>query len=189
MNFMERHLFVALQLQAGVKSTLDQMCQEIKKENSFKTWVHPDDYHITLAFLGKASRDQIKHLTPLLEETVQGFEAFALNINHLGFFGNKENPRIFWAGVEEQVKLYSLQKQVAYACKRADFILEKRSYSPHITLARKLLDSSALPVDSENWWDIYGREVQFQAENVVLYETHFEKQPKYQIVQSFSLIR
>jgi RNA 2',3'-cyclic 3'-phosphodiesterase len=188
-NFMERHLFIALQLQAEVKSTLDQMCQEIKKEHSFKTWVHPDDYHITLAFLGKASRDQLKKLTPLLQEAVQKDEVFELNINHFGFFGNKENPRIFWAGVEEQVKLYNLQKQVAYSCKQADFILEKRSYSPHITLARKLLDSSTLPVDAERWWQTYGREVQFLADNLVLYETHFEKQPKYQILQSFSLKR
>jgi RNA 2',3'-cyclic 3'-phosphodiesterase len=188
-NYMERHLFVALQLQADVKSTLDQMCQEIKKEHSFKTWVHPDDYHITLAFLGKAARDQLMILNPLLQETVQKYEAFALNINHFGFFGNKENPRIFWTGVEEQVKLYNLQKQVAFACRQGDFTLEKRSYSPHITLARKHLDSSALPVDSEKWWNIYGREIQFLAEKVVLYETHFEKQPKYQIVQSFSLSR
>lgn len=186
---MDRHLFIALQLQADVKSTLNQMCQEIKKDHSFKTWVHPDDYHITLAFLGKASRDQLKKLNPLIKDTVRKHEAFALNINHFGFFGNKENPRIFWTGVEEQVRLYNLQKQVAYSCKQADFTLEKRSYSPHITLARKHLDSSTLYVDSEKWWDTYGGEIQFLAENVVLYETHFEMQPKYQIVQSFSLTR
>jgi RNA 2',3'-cyclic 3'-phosphodiesterase len=186
---MERHLFIALQLPADAKSKLNQMCQEIKKDHSFKTWVHPEDYHITLAFLGKAPRDQLNKLSHLLRESAEQHNAFELNMNHFGFFGSKEQPRIFWAGVEEQEKLYNLQKQVAYACEEADFTLEKRSYSPHITLARKYMETSSLPMDSNKWWHAYGDEVHFQAENVVLYETHFEKQPKYQIVQSFSLTR
>jgi RNA 2',3'-cyclic 3'-phosphodiesterase len=184
---MERHLFIALQLQAEVKSKLDQMCQEIKKDHSFKTWVHPEDYHITLAFLGKASLNQLRNLSPLLQAIVEKHEPFSLNINHFGFFGSKETPRIFWAGVEEQVQLYNLQTQVAYACGKAEFTLEKRSYSPHITLARKYFSETRMPVDTEKWWGDYGRAVPSHAENVVLYETHFEKQPKYQIVQSFSL--
>ncbi|MCM3717996.1 RNA 2',3'-cyclic phosphodiesterase [Fictibacillus phosphorivorans] len=186
---MERHFFIALKLPADLKKALHHMCQEIKEDNSFKTWVHPEDYHITLTFLGKASQDQLKQLPSLLEEVVQNEKTFELYMNHFGFFGNKERPRIFWAGVEEQVKLYNLQNQIALACEKAGFSLEKRSYSPHITLARKLLDSSTYPVDSEKWWNDYGRDSHFLAEQVVLYETHFEKQPKYHIVQSFSLQR
>ena len=87
---MERHLFIALQLHADVKSKLDQMCQVIKKDHLFKSWVHPEDYHITLAFLGKAERDQLKKLNPLLHETAEKHEPFVLNINHFGFFGKKE---------------------------------------------------------------------------------------------------
>lgn len=187
MDFMERHFFVALQLPAEVKRKLNQLCHEIKKNHSFKTWVHPEDYHITLAFLGKASRIQIENLTSSLRETVAEHDIFTLVINRLGFFGNKEQPRIFWAGVEEQDKLYYLQKLVANACAEADFKLEKRPYAPHITLARKYIGSDAVPVDSAGWWQTYGEEVEFQAENIVLYETHFEMQPKYQIVKSFPL--
>ncbi|MDR7073843.1 RNA 2',3'-cyclic phosphodiesterase [Fictibacillus barbaricus] len=93
---MERHLFIALQLPVQVKAVLSEICDEIKKEASFKTWVHPHDYHITLAFLGKTEKDQLKILFPLLKELVTSYETFPVNIDHFGFFGRAESPRIFW---------------------------------------------------------------------------------------------
>ncbi|MBY6035131.1 RNA 2',3'-cyclic phosphodiesterase [Fictibacillus nanhaiensis] len=187
---MERHLFIALQLPAQVKIKLAEMCKGIKKSHSFKTWVHQEDYHVTLAFLGKASHEQLHSLTLAVRETVTNHDVFSLAINHFGFFGNHDRPRIFWAGLKDQPRLYNLQKQVAYSCQEAGFTLEKRPYTPHVTLARKLVTESAQEVvDGDQWWKKEGKELQFEAKNLILYETHFEKHPKYRTVQSFSLNR
>lgn len=186
-NCMKRHHFVAVELPGEVKTKLAGYCSNIQKEHNFKTWVHPEDFHITLAFLGTASGEQINKLSTILTEVVPKHPSFLLNVDHFGFFGNKQHPRIFWTGVEEQPSLYRLQNEVANACNQAGFTLEKRPYAPHITLARKHIESESLSINHEDWWKQYGQEVQFKADHIVIYETHLERVPKYQTIESFSL--
>ncbi|MFG6493788.1 RNA 2',3'-cyclic phosphodiesterase [Fictibacillus sp. UD] len=184
---MQRHYFIAVKLPAEVKTKLAEFCKHIKKDHHFKTWVHLEDLHITLAFLGSASTRQLETLHSLLKEEVTNHDEFSLKVDHFGFFGNKQNPRIFWAGIKKQHSLYRLQKQVSYVCAKAGFTLENRPYAPHITLARKHIDSEDRSINAADWWKQYGEEIPFNVEKIVIYETHTEKQPKYEIVQSFSL--
>ncbi|WP_171005389.1 RNA 2',3'-cyclic phosphodiesterase [Bacillus sp. E(2018)] len=184
---MHRHYFLAVKLPDETKIKLAKICNHLKNEHHFKTWVHPDDFHITLAFLGAASSEKIETLHELLNEKMMNKTEsdFSLLVNHFGFFGNEQHPRIFWAGVEEESSLYHLQKQVAYACGKVGFQLDKRPYSPHITLARKHIESNL--VDSKAWWQRYGENIQFLANEVVLYETHIDNQPKYHVLHSYSI--
>ncbi|MQR95222.1 RNA 2',3'-cyclic phosphodiesterase [Fictibacillus phosphorivorans] len=186
---MQRHYFLAVKLPDETKTKLANICNPLSNEHHFKTWVHPDDYHITLAFLGAASSVKIETLHKLLNERMMSKKEspFSLSVNHFGFFGNEHHPRIFWAGVEEEHCLYTLQKQVAYVCETVGFQLDKRPYSPHITLARKHIESVHHLVDSQKWWKQYGENIRFQADQFVLYETHIEKQPKYQVIHSYSI--
>ncbi|MBD7962680.1 RNA 2',3'-cyclic phosphodiesterase [Fictibacillus norfolkensis] len=185
---MQRHYFLALKLPDETKTKLANICSLIRKEHHFKTWVHPDDFHITLAFLGAASSEQLQKLHELLNKKMSITESnFSLQINQFGFFGNEKHPRIFWAGVEEEHCLYTLQKQVAYVCEKVGFQLDKRPYAPHITLARKHIESDHNGVDSQLWWNHYGENVPFIAGEIVLYETHVDKQPKYHVLHSYSI--
>lgn len=51
------HYFFALLLPQDIKSYLQEKCEQIKMDFPFKRWVHHEDYHITLAFLGHASEE------------------------------------------------------------------------------------------------------------------------------------
>lgn len=188
MRSMQRHYFMALKLPDETKTKLANICNLIRNEHHFKTWVHPDDFHITLAFLGAASLEQLQKLQELLNEKMSITEGgFSLQINQFGFFGNEQHPRIFWAGVEEEHCLYTLQKQVAYVCEEVGFQLDKRPYAPHITLARKHIESDCNSLNSQQWWRRFGENIRFQADEVVIYETHIEKQPKYHVLHSYSV--
>ena len=57
------HYFFALALPSEVKRDLHALSESIQKEFPFKKWVHPEDYHITLAFLGHAPE-------PMLNEAI-----------------------------------------------------------------------------------------------------------------------
>jgi RNA 2',3'-cyclic 3'-phosphodiesterase len=186
---MERHVFIALEIPASIKCKLEEVCSKIKNDYSFKTWVHPEDYHITLAFLGKIESGRLDDLKIRLKENVMKLHTFPLEINHFGFFGHEDHPRIFWAGMKSQPDLYELQSKVALSCKEVDIPLEKRPYSPHVTLARKLQEQMSSPFNSNKWWEIYGQSMPFFSEKVVIYETHFEKTPKYKPVDEFLLTR
>jgi RNA 2',3'-cyclic 3'-phosphodiesterase len=184
---MEKHVFIAVELPSSVKAKLEHACGRIKEHYSFKTWVHPEDYHITLAFLGKTESSKLDKLKGLLKDIAIKQSVFSTVINHFGFFGNKKQPRIFWTGMKKQPELYNLQRQVAHACEKAGIILESRPYSPHITLARKLEEPFGSSAETEKWWEEFGEEINFQATNFVIYQTNLEKTPKYQILESFSL--
>lgn len=188
MRNMQRHYFLAVKLPDEAKTKLAKICSDLKNEHHFKTWVHPEDFHITLAFLGVASSEKIEKLHKLLNEKMNKTEnVFSLQVNQFGFFGNEQQPRIFWAGVEDEPFLYTLQKQVAYVCEKAGFQLDKRPYAPHITLARKHIKSAHHLVDPQKWWKQYGKEIRFHADQFVLYETHIEKHPKYHVLHSYSI--
>ncbi|MEK4028418.1 MULTISPECIES: RNA 2',3'-cyclic phosphodiesterase [Bacillaceae] len=172
------HYFFALPLPTELKETLHKQIQE--KQLPFSRFVHEQDLHLTLAFLGAAEEKQLETALSLVTSSVQDIEAFPLIIDSLGFFGKKTDPRIFWAGVKQESRLNELQSAVTAACREAGFKLDSRPFSPHITVARKWKGESPfqLPQLQLN--------KKFLAETVVLYETYLDRSPKYkekQIIQ------
>jgi RNA 2',3'-cyclic 3'-phosphodiesterase len=182
------HYFLAVRLPDSIKMELNQAKQFFQKEFSFKRWVHPEDYHITLAFLGYANENQLKEIKELVPNYMKEDNSFPLTISQIGTFGMKTSPRIFWAGVNDSNPLQHLRKQVYAACEQAGFQLEKRPFHPHITLARKWDSDSEFNLtllDHTNLFD--EKPLTFQATDVVLYRTNLLQTPKYENLITFSL--
>ena len=51
---MNTHFFFALVLPDDIKAYLNAVTEQLKPDFPFKKWLHPADYHITMAFLGNA---------------------------------------------------------------------------------------------------------------------------------------
>ncbi|MFT4414940.1 RNA 2',3'-cyclic phosphodiesterase [Fredinandcohnia humi] len=185
----QTHYFLALALPGQTKELLYKWRELLEPKLPFKTWVHPEDLHITLAFLGgTASFIQLTEVKKKIKLLSAQHSSFPLQINGIGTFGKKESPRILWAGVNESEPLYSLQHDVYQACVDSGFILDKRSYSPHITLARRWISEERYPFDTVN--EIVQPKEEhcgFLAENVVLYQTHMKRTPKYQPLSIFTM--
>lgn len=187
---MERktHYFYALKLPLEKKLLLHERGYEWQNAIPFERWVHHEDYHITLAFLGGAPKPQLQESIELVKESLREEEPFSLQINHLGVFGRKDAPRIFWAGVEESKCLSHLREVVFSACSYASFTLETRPFHPHITLARKWAGDVPFTKDLLHSHDsLKERPIEFHASEVVLYQTHLERTPKYEAINTFSL--
>lgn len=177
------HYFYAVKLPIEIKLRLQEICSQLKENFPFKNWVHHEDYHITLAFLGNANREQLEASIHFVQQALALQDSFSLTINQLGTFGKSDSPRIFWAGLEKEAHLFRTREHVFHACRKADFILETRPFHPHITLARKWLGSSSFEHDLLKKIET----LHFEAKEVVLYETHLEKVPKYEVKQTFLL--
>lgn len=96
-------------------------------------WIDPDNYHITLRFVGDISDTQASHFADALSEV--GFDSFELEVSGLGSFGGNK-PRALWAGMKPSPSLQLLQRSIERAARLAGLPPETRNFTPHVTLAR-----------------------------------------------------
>jgi RNA 2',3'-cyclic 3'-phosphodiesterase len=182
------HYFYALKLPNEVKAQFRIRGQQLKTQFPFQRWVHHEDTHITLAFLGYAESTQLESSIHFVKEALRPHQSFSLTINQLGVFGKSDAPRIFWAGTERENLLNELRNSVFSACQKAGFQLESRPFHPHITLARKWAGQQPFSQRLLQENHPYANQaLHFLANEVVLYETHLDRQPKYEVKESFLL--
>ncbi|GAA0332711.1 RNA 2',3'-cyclic phosphodiesterase [Bacillus carboniphilus] len=178
---MANHYFFAVPLPADVKQRIHEECESLSQELLFHKWVHQEDYHITLAFLGGADFGQVKEAMASMRQPLQQLSPFTLTLDSLGVFGKPQNPRIFWLGVKESSVLNKTRDVVYKACESAGFSLDKRPFSPHITVARKWIGSENFDLSLLNHTALTDT---FTVDKVVLYETHLHKTPKYKVAET-----
>ena len=80
-----------------------------------------------------------------------------------------------------------LQQKVHEQCLEAKFLLDKRKYHPHLTLARKWTGQEPFQKNSLALHNPFLEPISFQAEEVVLYTVNKDARPKYEPVTTFKL--
>lgn len=99
-------------------------------------WVSPDNYHITLCFLGSTSVNQVEAITQAIQDTANRYEPFNLSLAGFGYFGSADTPKVLWAGIEPNKTLGLLATDMGALARAAGFSLDEKPFSPHLTLAR-----------------------------------------------------
>jgi 2'-5' RNA ligase len=105
-------------------------------------WARPEDYHITLRFIG----DIDGRTAGEIEETLADFRADPpeIRLNGLDSFGGNR-PHAVFAAIENSRDLNELQGEHERLIRRLGLPPERRKFTPHVTLAR-LRSSSVLDV-------------------------------------------
>jgi RNA 2',3'-cyclic 3'-phosphodiesterase len=184
----KQHYFFAVKLPYEAKKFLHEWVEEHKVNYPFKKWVHQEDYHITLAFLGFAEHEMLQKVIEKVKFTLKNESSFNLSFHKLGIFGKETMPRIFWAGVLESDSLSTIQKKVYNQCIDVGFSLDKKPFRPHITIARKWNSENPFQVESLTKLMHDNDEIyKFQVNEIVLYKTEMNEVPKYKEVHVFKL--
>lgn len=97
-------------------------------------WIDPENYHITLRYIGDIDRRTAGEAADALER-FGAAEPFEVTIDHLGVFGGNK-PRALYAGVAPNEALNRLQGAHERALQRAGLPPDGRKFIPHVTLAR-----------------------------------------------------
>jgi 2'-5' RNA ligase len=185
----QTHFFYAVPIPNDIKLIMKNHSEKLKISVPFSRWVHHEDLHITLAFLGFAPLEQLERSKENLRNNLKGTHAFSLQMDKLGFFGREESPRIFWADTIQNDELQLVRKKVFTACEDAGFQLETRPFRPHITLARKWAGEECFHQNRlDVWHELQPQPLAFTVSEVVLYQTHLQKTPKYEVKEVFPLI-
>jgi len=132
-------LFIAIDLPEEVKAPLTSFPPELPIAH----WVHPEQLHLTLRFIGEVGEQTCKAIKVALAKV--SFPSFALALRGVGHFPPRKHPRVLWVGMEPCDVLLTLQQDIELALLDAGIAPDERPFSPHITLAR-LKDTSPAEV-------------------------------------------
>ena len=130
--------FLALTLSQEVVSHLTDIQDQVKLTNRGKgTWSHPENFHLSLAFLGDITRDQADILARILASQADRFSPFSLTLDKLGYFGF-EHESTLWCSVRPDNNLKALVSTVYKAVHDSRIHFESKPFKAHITLGRKI---------------------------------------------------
>ncbi len=106
-----------------------------KKDLEFK-FVPQENLHITLNFIGEISEDVLPLIKDKLSTLAEAHEGFDLKLSDLDAFPDIQKGRVMWIGVQNSIKLRSLQADCEERLRALGLELEIRDYRPHMTVAR-----------------------------------------------------
>lgn len=129
-------LFYCVELSPDVRATLDQIAQPLRKIDARISWVRPENFHITLKFLGEVEPALVDTLKALGEGVAHNFQRFELTFDTVGAFPSVHRPRVLWIGSRQvPLTVFKLQEQLERELLTMSFEAE-RHFSPHVTVGR-----------------------------------------------------
>ncbi len=96
-------------------------------------WIDPENYHITLRFIGDIDDRTADEVAAALDRVHRN--PIDIRLSGLGSFGNGK-PHAVWARVEPSDELSELQAEQERIFQRIGLPPERRKYTPHVTVAR-----------------------------------------------------
>ena len=154
-------LFSGLEIPSGVGPRLSLLQGGLRGAR----WIDPDNYHLTLRFIGDVEGPVADDIAEGLARIVR--PQFDLRIDSLGCFGSRK-PHLVWARVVPDPPLLDLQAEHERVVQRAGLPPEGRKYTPHVTLARLRGSSQG---DTADWLAMHGdfRPVSFPVTRFALF--------------------
>ena len=126
-------LFVAVWPPEDALAEVAELVDRVRPLAPELRWALPEQWHLTLAFLGEVAEDALPELSRRLERAARRHEAMTLSLAGGGRFGD----RVLWTRVQgARDQLRQLAASAAAAARRTGIAVEDRPYRPHLTLAR-----------------------------------------------------
>ncbi|GAA3131192.1 RNA 2',3'-cyclic phosphodiesterase [Planomonospora alba] len=106
-------------------------------------WVDPENWHLTLAFLGEVPEEAVPGLELRLARAASRYAPMTLAFAGAGAFPSARRCRVFWAGLRGGGESYGgrpeivrLADSTAAGARREGIEVDDRRFKPHLTLAR-----------------------------------------------------
>ncbi len=146
---MSKRLFIATQIFLEPQFTdIYKQIREMLKHDKI-SWQNLQNTHITYKFLGDVQESKIPEILAQMELAVENILEFRIEINRVGIFGSRYEPKVIWMGVQENEMLMQLAKSIRLSMHRIGFEMTRENFVPHFTIGRiakihdkKLLEST-----------------------------------------------
>lgn len=131
-------VFTGVDVGSGIASRATALQQALLATNANVNWVAPENFHVTLNFLGDVDDRDLHGICRAMADVAKREGPFRLSIAGVGAFPTPRRPKILWAAIAEGLE--SLQRIYAASEPKLTelgvYRREERGYTPHLTLGR-----------------------------------------------------
>lgn len=136
-------LFIGLKLPKKQKARVFRAARPLREEELPVRWVDPENFHVTLKFLGEVRHDRVAAIQEALDRAATETAPFSTRIRGFGAFPSVRKPRVIWAGVDASPELRCLKQDLEWTLSALKFDVETQAFHPHVTLGRVRPDGGA----------------------------------------------
>ncbi len=134
---MTKRLFIGI----PVSSAKAVQKVELWKNNSRMrlnkmNWVKPENWHITLYFLGDTPNEKVDLLKQLIDQSFAGTSAFQADLEGVGVFPNRREPNVLWLGLNSLQNIITAHQQLGDQLRQNGFNFDQKPLKPHLTIVR-----------------------------------------------------
>jgi 2'-5' RNA ligase len=166
-----KRTFLAVKVDAGPE--LLQLAGILKKELTGEgiNWVVPENYHVTLRFLGDTPDQMIRSVSGMIRQIPGIFGKSSGMITGLGTFKQNRIPSVLYTHLKGLPMLDEIAGFVENRIQGLGFQAETRGFKPHLTLGRirNLKDVRHFSQVVEKLSPIFNQEV--TVEKIIFYES------------------
>lgn len=136
-------LFIAINLPKKQRTRIYSAARKLREAEIPIRWIEPENFHITLKFLGEVRRDRVPAIERALGRVAGATGAFSTDLGGFGAFPTVRRPRVVWLGVGANPELRCLKQDLEWTLGDLGFDAETRAFHPHVTLGRAESDGGA----------------------------------------------
>ncbi|MPM26479.1 RNA 2',3'-cyclic phosphodiesterase [bioreactor metagenome] len=142
-------VFIGIKLPEVSKGQLVAVQEEVKRASLKGSFADPDNFHLTVRFIGEVDPDQKSAIETVLARCAAEQSPFLIETNGLGYFF-KKNKWIIWMGIKENSQLQQLYDQLNASLQGEEMPLaDEVAFIPHLTLGRGIVLSQEWEVLSK----------------------------------------
>lgn len=178
-------LLIAIPVSDAYRTQLNTMVTTLgERLRSSVRWTRPDNWHMTLQFLGQVEEDNVGEIREALRKII--FPVFLMRAEGTGCFPNMIHPRVLWVGIEKGHSICSsLAETVQDTLEPFDF-MQGKQFEPHFTLGR------VKQLENDDFETVLASAVQdwplLRVEHFSLWESKLTPDgPVYTVIENFPL--
>lgn len=182
--------FLALRLTDECRDRLAEVCRRLQEWQLPASWVHPEDLHLTVLFLGRLDADEQRTLPYAIDQLASTIARPTLHLSGLGAVGGRSEPRVVYCAARDQEG--AVHRTHADLCD-AIGVRPERTFLPHITLCRPKTPERWAPAPRRDWPQLLEAHGladwgECATTDLVLYQSTGAT-PRYRMLASWPLLR
>ena len=130
-------LFIAVDVTEEVRTAVAAKAARLREANCDVGWVKPENFHLTLKFLGETPDGKLDDIKAALDLVALSRAAFELELRGMGCFPERGAPRVVWVGAGAgRDALKTVARDVEGAMEDLGVPREQREFAAHLTIGR-----------------------------------------------------